>query len=93
MQQPHSANSAGDAPTARPAPPVWSSTAGSLNLEVRLSCEGVDKIAVVYPHNGILLCAEKELSWGSSLHIRCPPPHHGLVCLNLAPSYVALFRL
>lgn len=70
MQLPHSAKGSGDA---RPAHRVWSSTTGSLNLEARLSCEEVDKVAVVCPVSGILLCAEKELSRGSSLHIRCPP--------------------
>lgn len=74
--QPHSAKGAGDARIARLAHSVGSSTTGSLNLEARLSCEEVDEIAVVCPNNGILLCAEKELSRGSGLHIRCP---HGLV--------------
>lgn len=72
MRQPQSAKGAGDTPTVWPARRVWSSTTGPLNLEARWSCEEVDKIAVVCPDGGILLCAEKELPRGSSLHIRCP---------------------
>lgn len=52
---------------------VWNNTTGFLNFEARLFCEEVDKIAMVCPVSGILLCAEKELPRGSSLHIRYPP--------------------